>query len=83
MYLHTILRTSTLESTGAHGLHCNTLQHTATNCNKLQQTATHCQTLQHTAIQHPLERRNRQKSRTNANINVTQRNTLQHTATHP
>ena len=30
-------------------VHCNKLQHTATQCNTLQHTATHCNTLQHTA----------------------------------
>jgi len=34
---------------GRHGIHCNTLQRTATHCDTLQHTATHNTTLQHTA----------------------------------
>jgi len=36
------------------GLHCSTLQHTATHCNLLRQTAVHCNTLQHCCRLHAL-----------------------------
>jgi len=56
------------------GIHCNTLQHTATHCNTLQHTATHCITLYPrwtTCLIH-----------TNKDYTGIHWNTLQHTVAH-
>ena len=67
------------------GLHCNTLQHTATHCNALQLAATDCSTLQHTATLQQTARAldfSLRRPFINGSPTATHCNTLQHTATH-